>query len=807
MHVSIIVIFSILFITITMILAWTLTLLTIVSLSTSIDVLLPISTTKPDSTFYPNVVHPRQPQRLNLGNKQALHTNKFYTNPILGSGENPILVHPFVLLMNPSSPFGVSISCTEQLALGPQIDSTRVKYFINVILKNMQVSATEFTAQNFEVIDVDDPGFSFTLKMRQQGSQSSITMPVVRGMAYVTFEFNSATPKISTAHAILSVNGQSSGRITSKRFEAVLNNGQTWIIYALNGEITLEFRDNQLFGTQAITNVLRVTKKQSDAYANSLLDSHASVYPTGCQLRADVTGSKGTYTFLWQRKGDLSKTLLHYALAHHRQVISSSSATATSVQSKSSSKGPMVGYTGNTWLMEENSLSTMGFLAAHPPAPQYENYIVTQLIKDINDGVNLGVTDYYFTGKAFHKYALLCLLADYYRETTLLDQCIKKLEAGFDVLITGKNGNALKYDTTWYGLVSAAGLAPNQELADFGNSYYNDHHYHWGYFIQTGAIIAHLDSSYIPKMKSWIEGLIRDSNNPSTQDTHFPQFRYFDWYSGHSWSQGLFESADGKDQESTSEEINYHYGLALWGLATNSKTTEGLGRLMLAIAKRSIQTYFLMDSDNKVMPKEFIANKVTGIFFENKADYATWFGANPEFIHGIQMLPSTPITEEVRLPKFVEEEWNTIVSKVVSGAAGGWKSVLYTNYAIINRGDAFNQLLTVPLDDGLTRTWALYWAATRPNTNGGNATGTTPNPSSSTTSGPPVTGGECTLPADAPCTSLTSPGDAAAGLGMYYDASCAQGGVGCNHIKPNCRLCAKNPAVINDPFLKCPSCV
>jgi endo-1,3(4)-beta-glucanase len=71
------------------------------------------------------------------------------------------------------------------------------------------------------------------------------------------------------------------------------------------------------------------------------------------------------------------------------------------------------------------------------------------------------------------------------------------------------------------------------------------------------------------------------------------------------------------------------------------------------------------------------------------------------------MLPSTPITEEVRLPKFVEEEWTTIVSKVVGNAAAGWKSILYTNYAIINRGEAFNQLLTVPLDDGLTRTWAL----------------------------------------------------------------------------------------------------
>jgi endo-1,3(4)-beta-glucanase len=57
---------------------------------------------------------------------------------------------------------------------------------------------------------------------------------------------------------------------------------------------------------------------------------------------------------------------------------------------------------------------------------------------------------------------------------------------------------------------------------------------------------------------------------------------------------------------------------------------------MLAIAKRSIQTYFLMNSDNEIMPKEIIANKVTGIFFDNKVDYTTWFGNNPEYIHGIQ---------------------------------------------------------------------------------------------------------------------------------------------------------------------------
>ncbi|CAF4199220.1 unnamed protein product, partial [Rotaria sp. Silwood2] len=179
-----------------------------------IDVLVPLSKSVPDHTFYPYIIHPRQPQRLNLTKRSPLHTNKFYSNAILGAnGDNPLLTHPYVILMNKDSPYGVSISFTEEWSYGPQIDSTRV---------------------NFEVTDVDEPGFACTIKMYQQNSPTTITMPLIRGMAYVTFEFVSATPRISTIHSMLSVNGQISGNITGKRFEIVLNNNQTWLLYAID---------------------------------------------------------------------------------------------------------------------------------------------------------------------------------------------------------------------------------------------------------------------------------------------------------------------------------------------------------------------------------------------------------------------------------------------------------------------------------------------------------------------------------------------------------------------------------------------
>lgn len=191
------------------------------------------------------------------------------------------------------------------------------------------------------------------------------------------------------------------------------------------------------------------------------------------------------------------------------------------------------------------------------------------------------------------------------------------------------------------------------------------------------------------------------------------------------------------------------------------------------------------------------------------------------------MIPTTPITEEVRLPKFVQEEWSTILSKIIESVKGGWKGMLYTSYAMIDRGDAFGQLLTVPLDDGLSRTWALvnihnhpcstnlhilflqYWTATRENTNNGSTLPPlTTVTSTTTTSDPPQpSGDECTMPVGAPCTTLISPGDKVGGLGAYYDRKCAQGGIGCDYVQTLCRLCAKKPELIGKPYLPCPACV
>ena len=96
-------------------------------------------------------------------------------------------------------------------------------------------------------------------------------------------------------------------------------------------------------------------------------------------------------------------------------------------------------------------------------------------------------------------------------------------------------------------------------------------------------------------------------------DQYFPFSRAFDWFHGHSWAKGLFESADGKDQESTSEDAYFSYSLKLWGIVAGDMALEGRGSLMLAIQRRVFRNYFLMDRDNRNQPENFIGNRVTGI--------------------------------------------------------------------------------------------------------------------------------------------------------------------------------------------------
>merc|ERR1712193_539797 len=74
----------------------------------------------------------------------------------------------------------------------------------------------------------------------------------------------------------------------------------------------------------------------------------------------------------------------------------------------------------------------------------------------------------------------------------------------------------LAYDEQWGGIVTTWGLSDKGCTGyggtDFGGACYNDHHYHYGYFVVAGAIVAKILPAYRTdaSFTAFVNALIRD---------------------------------------------------------------------------------------------------------------------------------------------------------------------------------------------------------------------------------------------------------------------------------------------------------
>jgi endo-1,3(4)-beta-glucanase len=81
------------------------------------------------------------------------------------------------------------------------------------------------------------------------------------------------------------------------------------------------------------------------------------------------------------------------------------------------------------------------------------------------------------------------------------------------------------------------------------------------------------------------------------------------------------------------------------------------------------------------------------------------------------MLPINPTSPYIRSRTFVTEEWDTYFSDGrVNDASGGWRGVLWANYALVDPVAAYNFFAANEFDYGLidggaSRTWYLAFCA------------------------------------------------------------------------------------------------
>ncbi|KAI8328778.1 endo-1,3(4)-beta-glucanase [Chlamydoabsidia padenii] len=595
---------------------------------------------------FPIIQHPYPPHHTS----GVVPTNSWLSNLFYTSTNNkaPTNSDPYTLRFLDDQGRGVSVVQKQEKTLGAydamnNVGRAQAGYLLNQPDVDLRLTNHEWiSAQQDPTFQVSSWNhFGATIRLASSKNQS-MEIPVARGMAYVTAHYQALTPRFESQHAMIRVESEqtiitnTSTIYHGQRFKIAMNDALSsiWIIYCLNGPLSLSFAaDGALEASSPYTGTIRVTKLPRPL-DESLLDQHRFAWTTG----GTVEPEKNLYTIRWHVQGQGQPLL--YAYPHHLETIVN--VDKTPLRLESATKGTMYAVRGSVWIIPESQpdahLTTWFPRHRSHPEPSTIHDILQTLSHDIHQTAQFDTNkqDNYFSGKGLQKYAMLALILNRPDQTGLRNPelartVLDRLKSAFAVFLENRQKDPFLYDEVYKGIVARNGLplsmgGTGDIHSGFGHSYYNDHHYHQGYFIVTAAVIHYLDPNWRSHdIRVWTDMLIRDVNAPNQDDPYFAPYRQWDWFAGHTWAGGIKINGamEGRDQESVPESVNFYWGMKLWGLATDSPGLVTLANLQLDIMKRTTYAYFWMLNSNKNRHVGLVMNKVIGILFEQKLDYVS----------------------------------------------------------------------------------------------------------------------------------------------------------------------------------------
>lgn len=427
-----------------------------------------------------------------------IQTNKFYANFFLSGQHQSTFTFPYSIQWSKGSgslgSWGMSISHIDrdQLAFGPQ-GQNPPQYYINPVgIQSLIFSAQELDAST-TLTSSNLTAFSASIQLNS-GGNPLITFPITQGMGFITAIYNTAcTPVIQSGVLFRQIAGPTV--VGSKsRYVITLEDGKQWLMYVIptlgysSGNFTLSGSNNALTGPAGFTGAVQIAKNPAGTNGMTIYDQSAGAWPVSATLTGTVNGDQGSYTLSWQKQGG-SNPLLMFALPHHVQSFDAVTASArTTIQLNTTVKGTATAVIGDSWTMQETLPTDMQFAPWSPSrgnvttlsaaAQQQINSIAAlELNQDFNAQTNL--SSMYFSGKGLAKFAFIVFTAhDIAHNASLATAGLMKLKNAFAVFVNNQQTYPLVYDDSWKGVVSTAGY--NDSGADFGNTYYNDHHFHYG---------------------------------------------------------------------------------------------------------------------------------------------------------------------------------------------------------------------------------------------------------------------------------------------------------------------------------------
>ena len=332
--------------------------------------------------------------------------------------------------------------------------------------------------------------------------------------------------------------------------------------------------------------------------------------------------------------------------------------------------------------------------------------LITHLETDVK-GLPAYPADTYFAGKALARDAQLMHLAKTLGRDDLATKIRNRLVPELKTWLNPegcagwKTDRCFFYDQTNHGM---SGL-----VSTFGSDEFNDHHFHYGYFLHAAALVAMDDPSLLPELSPVATLLASDIARPMGSE-NFPAMRVYDVYASHSWASGTSPFADANNQESTSEAVAAWMGLRLWAETSGDQALADQATWMQSSEADAALKYWLnFNVDDPLYAP--LDHSYLPLNFGGKRDFATWFSADPEAGLAIQVLPVTPAStylgvDRTRVATNVDE---ALTADTFNRTYGD----LLLAYWALSGPDARKQAIdlaeTVPIDDGFSRSLLLAW--------------------------------------------------------------------------------------------------
>ncbi len=264
----------------------------------------------------------------------------------------------------------------------------------------------------------------------------------------------------------------------------------------------------------------------------------------------------------------------------------------------------------------------------------YDVTLFKRLLDDYAKRGNFG-GDTYWGGKGLLQMSLAMMAAREVGDAATFQKAHDRLRAQFEDWLTwtpGEERFCFSYVPRWGGLVG--------ESTSYDSETFNDHHFHYGYFTYSGALLCLVDADFREKFGPMLRLIASDYANWRRDEKRFPFFRTFDPWAGHSFAGGLGDG-NGNGQESSSEAMQGWGGLYLLGLALGDREMRDAGIFGWVSEARGTAEYWF-DRDRENIDYTKFARPYNSNLTCHGVGWWTYFSGDPVWMHSIQWLPNTP---------------------------------------------------------------------------------------------------------------------------------------------------------------------